>query len=308
MGDSLPPRHFVARDSDIKAIAAFFGDPNPLHVDRIASRTIGCERGLVNQGPTNIAFAMNGLLEHCSNTGLEIARMKVRLRSPVQGSDCVVFGGQLTTVGPAVPSLTQSPFSDGDVHCEVWLDRVDATRVLDGMAILRTVRKARPAEIRSRPAGQCDENSSARPQVSLSTRSASHKTESFLRLPPSNYEIKGHAHDYLMPILQAPALKCNCAHPIFAYYAAQAAFGCRVDAMYSELGVPHHIGMLLGEVDMRLDRQLQVGEVLGVHARLGDPVRKTGRSGRFNVVLEEVWLHDIRGIVAFLAVTLVIPT
>ena len=301
-------------------MAALFGDPNPLHMDRSASRTVGCDLGLVNRGPTSIAFVMNGLLEHCAESGLEISRLKVRLRSPVQGTDCVVFTGRIAKAGSTVPSPAQPPPSSGDdVYCEVWLDRVDGRRAIDGVAVLRGNGQAQPAELLAGLGSASGNYSSAWPGVSLCARPDSRNTtgvpdpedglrkEAFRKLSASNYEIKGETHDYVMPLLQAPTLKQGQAHPIFAYYAAQAAFGPRVDAMYSQLGVDHSTGMLLGEVELHLARQIHIGEVLGVYARIGAPARKSGRSGKFSTILQEVWLHDSHGTVAFLAVTLIIP-
>ena len=124
-GDSLAPLVVDAVGAEkMKILAAILRDPNMIHIDRdlIRSRELGDK--LINQGPTNLGYVTN-MLEANFGPG-SIARLTIRFGSNVFEDDTVTAAGTVTEVG------------DGLVTCEVWLDRQDGTRAVEGTAIVRT--------------------------------------------------------------------------------------------------------------------------------------------------------------------------
>jgi acyl dehydratase len=107
----------------MKTLAAILRDPNVIHIDRdlVSSRGLGDK--LINQGPINLGYVTN-MLEAAFGAG-SIARLRVRFGSNVFEDDVVTAGGSVTEVG------------DTEVTCEVWLQRQDGTRAVEGTAVVR---------------------------------------------------------------------------------------------------------------------------------------------------------------------------
>ena len=88
------------------------------------------ERGLgdrlINQGPTNVGYVCNALLAWAGNDALR--SLTVRFTSNVFDGDEVVAGGVVTAIDEI----------DGErrATCDVWLDRGDGTRAIEGVAVV----------------------------------------------------------------------------------------------------------------------------------------------------------------------------
>jgi len=108
----------------MKVFAALARDPNPIHWDRreVAARGLGDR--LINQGPTNLGYVCNMLVAWAGPEALR--DLRVRFTANVSDGDTVVAGGVVT----GLRELGGERLAD----CEVWLDRVDGTRTVDGTA------------------------------------------------------------------------------------------------------------------------------------------------------------------------------
>ncbi len=108
------------RADRMRTMAAILRDPNPIHWDR----SVGAARGLgdhtVNQGPLNLSYVINMLMAWAGPTC--IRRLQVRFPLAVLDGDRLVARGVVTAV------------ADGEAECDVWLDRDDGDRVLEGTA------------------------------------------------------------------------------------------------------------------------------------------------------------------------------
>ncbi len=127
VGDPVPEWRLARVSPDrMKLLAAILRDPNPIHWDRdeVARRGLGDH--LINQGPTNVGYVCNALLAWAGPDALR--RLTVRFTSNVFDEDEVVAGGVVTAVDEV----------DGIrlVTCDVWLDRGDGTRAVEGDAVV----------------------------------------------------------------------------------------------------------------------------------------------------------------------------
>ncbi len=108
----------------MKTMAALLADPNPIHWDVDAVRSLGMGERPVNQGPNNMAYVAN-MLDAWAGGHQHLRMPRVRSLANVLGGDRVVAGGRVTAV-------EHSP--DGQLAaCEVWLER-DGDRVMAGEA------------------------------------------------------------------------------------------------------------------------------------------------------------------------------
>ena len=124
-GDELPEWVVDAVDPEkMKTMAALLADPNPIHWDVDAVRSLGMGERPVNQGPNNMAYVAN-MLAAWVGGHQHLRMLRVRFLANVLGGDRVVAGGRVIAVEP-------SP--DGQLAtCEVWLER-DGNRVMAGEA------------------------------------------------------------------------------------------------------------------------------------------------------------------------------
>jgi|tagenome__1003787_1003787.scaffolds.fasta_scaffold19780075_2 acyl dehydratase len=73
------------------AIMGVMGDPNPIHEDEELAARLGF-RGIVNQGPANLAYVVNMLLEEAGDPAA-IRELSFRfLDNVVPGDECVATG------------------------------------------------------------------------------------------------------------------------------------------------------------------------------------------------------------------------
>lgn len=127
VGDRVPEWRLEAVDpARMKLLAAILRDPNPIHWDRdeVARRGLGDR--LINQGPTNVGYVCNALLTWAGAASLR--SLTVRFTANVFDGDTVVAGGVVTEV------ITDGP--ETVATCEVWLDRGDGTRAVEGRALV----------------------------------------------------------------------------------------------------------------------------------------------------------------------------
>ena len=126
VGDAIPSWSMDHVDpARMKTMAAILRDPYPVHWDRAANEVFGLGGRVINQGPLNLSYVANMLMEWAGPTS--IRRLTVSFGRPVLDGDCVVACGR-------VMALT---VHDGEsrAECEVWLDR-DGEHVVDGTAVV----------------------------------------------------------------------------------------------------------------------------------------------------------------------------
>lgn len=122
-------------ESRMRLLAAILRDPNPIHWDRdeVAARGLGDR--LINQGPTNVGYVCNAVLAWAGNDSLR--SLTVRFTSNVFDGDEVVAGGTVTHI--------TADGADVLATCDVWLDRGDGTRAVEGVAVVALPPELPPA-------------------------------------------------------------------------------------------------------------------------------------------------------------------
>jgi acyl dehydratase len=122
VGDLLPEFAVPSVDpARMKTMAAVLRDPYRVHWDREATREMGLEGRVINQGPLNLSYIVNML--HSFSGPTSVRRLIVSFGRPVFDADSVVAGGEISAI-------------DGDrVTCAVWLKRGDEI-VVSGTAVI----------------------------------------------------------------------------------------------------------------------------------------------------------------------------
>jgi acyl dehydratase len=110
----------------MRTVAAIFRDPNPIHWDREFSERVGLSGRVVNQSPVNLGYLVNMLLAWAGPTSLR--RLRVEFPLPV-------FDGDRVTAGGVVKAL-RSEAGRELAECDVWLDREDGQRAVQGLAVV----------------------------------------------------------------------------------------------------------------------------------------------------------------------------
>lgn len=122
VGDELPeraaPEIVKKRIVDVMTV---MDDCNPVHVDEALVARLGL-RGLVNQGPSNLAYITNMLAAWTGDADC-VRRFKVRFHVTVVPGDDLIAGGTVTAI-----------HDGGIVECKVWLRMRDGTVMLSGVA------------------------------------------------------------------------------------------------------------------------------------------------------------------------------
>lgn len=126
VGDVLKPFSITAKPEAMKDWAVFLRDPNPIHLDVEVVKAKGLGDRVINQGPMNVAFIMNMLLENFP--GAVIKSMDSRFVDNVYGDDNVISNGTVTQIEDT---------NDGKmVHCEINLTAGERT-VITGVATIQ---------------------------------------------------------------------------------------------------------------------------------------------------------------------------
>lgn len=129
VGDELPVRAAPVIDKPrIVDIMDVMDDCNPVHVDEELVARLGL-RGLVNQGPANLAYITNMLAAWTGNPDC-VRRFRVRFYVTVVPGDDLVAGGTVKTIR-----------DDGLIECDVWLKLRDGTVMLSGTATVAVARE-----------------------------------------------------------------------------------------------------------------------------------------------------------------------
>ena len=127
-GYTIPP--FVVDPVDgerIRQIALILDDPNPIHFDLDAVAAAGMGDREINQGGSTMAYIID-MITSWAGTRSALRRIKCRFRDNVRAGDAVTAGGTVLEVT-----------GGGDNRralCEVWVDRGDGTRVIDGTVVV----------------------------------------------------------------------------------------------------------------------------------------------------------------------------
>jgi acyl dehydratase len=130
-GGELPGWTMESVDREkMKAMAALLEDPNLIHTDAAVVAALGLGDRPVNQGPANLAYALNMLAEWSGGFDT-ITDVHVRFLANVFSEDRVTAHGRVLSV------------SDGGevggarlAECEIWLDG-PAGNVIQGTASVR---------------------------------------------------------------------------------------------------------------------------------------------------------------------------
>lgn len=131
VGQRLPEWRIESVSAErMKLLAAILRDPNPIHWDpaEVAKRGLG--HRVINQGPTNLGYITNLLMDWAGPACLR--SLEARFTSNVFGGDEVVATGVVTGVSE----------ENGErlVECDVWLDRGDGSRAVDARATVAVPR------------------------------------------------------------------------------------------------------------------------------------------------------------------------
>jgi len=116
MLESLPEFHVASVDAQrMKTMAAILRDPYRVHWDRQATRDMGLDGKVINQGPLNLSYIVNALHAHAGAGS--VRRLIVAFHRPVFDGDTLVAGGEILAV------------SNDIATCDVWLKRGDEIMV-----------------------------------------------------------------------------------------------------------------------------------------------------------------------------------
>jgi acyl dehydratase len=107
----------------MRTMAAILRDPYPVHWDRAANERLGLGGRVINQGPLNLGYIANMLMEWAGPAS--VRRLTVEFGHPVLDGDHVVAGG-----------AARDPI-DGVTVCDIWLRRGDE-HVVTGTAEVAT--------------------------------------------------------------------------------------------------------------------------------------------------------------------------
>ena len=123
VGTDLPSLEVNPVDPQkMKTMAALLRDPYPVHWDRKANEVLGIGNNVINQGPLNLSYVANMLMQWQGPTCIK--RLKAKFLKPVLDNDTVIARGKVIEV------LDES---SSRILCEIWLLRENET-VLSGEA------------------------------------------------------------------------------------------------------------------------------------------------------------------------------
>lgn len=126
VGDTIPSWSMTSVDAArMKTMAAILRDPYPVHWDPSANVALGLVGRVINQGPLNLSYVANMLMEWAGPSS--IRRLTVSFGLPVLDGDHVIAGGQ-------VMALVERG-GEALAECKVWLER-NGEHVVDGTALV----------------------------------------------------------------------------------------------------------------------------------------------------------------------------
>jgi acyl dehydratase len=100
-GQALRP-HVIESVSPepMKTMAAILDDPNPIHYDTASVRALGLGERPINQGPSNLGYLMEMLVEFAGSAE-RVRRVRVRFLGNVFAGERVECTGSVTSVDAA---------------------------------------------------------------------------------------------------------------------------------------------------------------------------------------------------------------
>jgi len=107
----------------MRTLAALLRDPTPIHFAPEVVQQLGMGEKVINQGPANVGYVINALLEAAPDARIE--HLHVRFLANVFAEDRVVAGG------------TVERADDDSAELAVWLDVDGGARAVEGRATLR---------------------------------------------------------------------------------------------------------------------------------------------------------------------------
>lgn len=126
IGGEIPSLTVDVPVEKMKTVAALLNDSNPIHWDVAAVERLGMGDRPVNQGPNNMAYVCNMLIAWAGGDAGAVRRLTVRFLGNVFGGERVTARGRVTGIRV-----------DGSARIadlDVWLERSEDDRVLDGTA------------------------------------------------------------------------------------------------------------------------------------------------------------------------------
>lgn len=127
-GETLPPFHHIASPEAMKLWARILRDPNPIHLDPEAVRAKGLGDRVINQGPANMAYIINLLLQSFPDAAIE--RLDIQFLDNVFGDEAVIASGEIERVESA---------ADGEhIQCQLALSAGDRTALRGTATMVRT--------------------------------------------------------------------------------------------------------------------------------------------------------------------------
>jgi acyl dehydratase len=111
----------------MKTVAALLQDSNPIHFDADAVQALGMGTRVVNQGPNNMAYVVNMLSAWAGGPG-RVRGLRVRFLGNVFAGDRITARGTVTGV--------REEGGERLADLDVWLERAEDDRVLDGTAVV----------------------------------------------------------------------------------------------------------------------------------------------------------------------------
>jgi acyl dehydratase len=84
----------------MKTMAAILDDPNPIHYDTASVRALGLGERPINQGPSNLGYLMEMLVEFAGSAE-RVRRVRVRFLGNVFAGERVECTGSVTSVDAA---------------------------------------------------------------------------------------------------------------------------------------------------------------------------------------------------------------
>ncbi len=126
VGDDIPEWTMAEVDPErMKTMAAILRDPYPVHWDREANEALGLGGRVINQGPLNLSYIANMLMEWAGPTC--VRRLTVSFGRPVLDGDCVTAKGRVVAI--------DDHEGERRATCDVWLER-DGEQVVTGSAVV----------------------------------------------------------------------------------------------------------------------------------------------------------------------------
>jgi acyl dehydratase len=113
------------------AVMEVMGDLNPIHEDEELARRLGF-RGIVNQGPANLAYVVNMLIDRLGVGAGQVKSLAFRFHDNVVPGDELIARGEITAL--------REDGAAAEVDCAFRLDMVGGAARLSGTATIEVTR------------------------------------------------------------------------------------------------------------------------------------------------------------------------